>query len=73
MTRRAPHWRNTYTRSGILFDRNGEALVDNRPAFTLSLIPRELEDRDTVLARLSVLLRIPIQELQESLARVPSD
>src|SRR5262245_7357827 len=58
---------------GILFDRNGEALVDNRPAFTLSLIPRELEDRDTVLARLSVLLRIPIQELQESVARVPAD
>ena len=25
---------------GILFDRNGLALVDNRPAFTLSLIPR---------------------------------
>ena len=24
---------------GILFDRNGLALVDNRPAFTLSLIP----------------------------------
>ncbi|HVQ77164.1 MAG TPA: penicillin-binding protein 2 [Candidatus Binatia bacterium] len=58
---------------GILFDRNGEALVDNRPAFTLSLIPRELEDRDTTLARLSVLLRIPIQDLQESLARVPAD
>ena len=32
---------------GILFDRNGLALVDNRPAFTLSLIPREMEDRDT--------------------------
>jgi penicillin-binding protein 2 len=58
---------------GILFDRNGEALVDNRPSFTLSLIPREIEDRDTVLARISVLLRIPIQELQESLARVPGD
>ena len=29
---------------GILFDRNGLALVDNRPAFTLSLIPREMED-----------------------------
>ena len=51
---------------GILFDRNGEALVDNRPSFTLSLIPREIEDRDTVLARISVLLRIPIQELQEA-------
>lgn len=58
---------------GILFDRNGLALVDNRPAFTLSLIPREMEDRETVLARLSVLLRIPLGELGELLARVPPD
>jgi penicillin-binding protein 2 len=58
---------------GILFDRNGLALVDNRPAFTLSLIPREMEDRNTVLARLAVMLKIPLIELQESLARVPAD
>jgi penicillin-binding protein 2 len=58
---------------GILFDRNGLPLVDNRPAFTLSLIPRELEDRDTVLARLSVLLKIPLLELQDALDRVPPD
>jgi penicillin-binding protein 2 len=58
---------------GILFDRNGLALVDNRPAFTLSLIPREMEDRNTVLARLSVMLKIPLAELTESLARVPAD
>jgi penicillin-binding protein 2 len=58
---------------GILFDRNGLALVDNRPAFTLSFIPRELEDRSSVLARVSVLLRIPYGELEEMLARVPAD
>jgi len=58
---------------GILFDRNGLALVDNRPAFTLSLIPREIDDRDTVMARLSVLLKIPMRELEESLERVPTD
>jgi penicillin-binding protein 2 len=58
---------------GILFDRNGLPLVDNRPAFTLSLIPREMDDPDTVLARLSVLLKIPLQELQASLDRVATD
>ena len=58
---------------GILFDRNGLALVDNRPAFTLSLIPREIEDRNTVLARLAVMLKIPLAELQDSLAKVPAD
>src|SRR5262249_59047264 len=44
---------------GILFDRNGLPLVDNRPAFTVSFIPRELDDRDTVLARGPGLLVIP--------------
>jgi penicillin-binding protein 2 len=58
---------------GILFDRNGLALVDNRPAFTLSLIPREMDDRDTVMARLSVLLKIPMRELEEALERVSAD
>jgi penicillin-binding protein 2 len=58
---------------GILFDRNGAPLVDNRPAFTLSLIPRELDDRDAVLGRVSALLQIPYQDLLDAVARVPAD
>src|SRR5437660_7493678 len=62
---------------GILFDRNGLPLVDNRPAFTLSLIPRELErdpdKRDATLGRLAVLLQIPFQELVDAVAKVSSD
>jgi penicillin-binding protein 2 len=58
---------------GILFDRNGQPLVDNRPAFTLSVIPHELEDRDTVLARVSVLLKIPLAGLQDAVSKVPAD
>jgi penicillin-binding protein 2 len=62
---------------GILFDRNGLPLVDNRPAFTLSLIPRELErdpiKRDATLGRLASLLQIPFAELQEAVTRVSPD
>jgi penicillin-binding protein 2 len=62
---------------GILFDRNGVPLVDNRPTFTLSLIPRELprdeQGRDAVLGRVAALLRIPYAELAESVARVSLD
>ncbi len=58
---------------GVLFDRNGIPLVDNRPAFTLSLIPREMENRQTVLARLAVLLNIPSADLAETLERVAPD
>jgi penicillin-binding protein 2 len=62
---------------GILFDRHGLPLVDNRPAFTLSLIPRELDRdpvrRDATLGRLSALLQIPFQELRDAVARVSAD
>jgi penicillin-binding protein 2 len=62
---------------GILFDRNGVPLVDNRPTFTLSLIPRELPRdagaRDAVLGRVAALLRIPYQELLDAVARVQAD
>jgi penicillin-binding protein 2 len=62
---------------GILFDRRGRPLVDNRPAFTLSLIPRELErepvKRDATLGRLAALLQIPFAELQEAITRVSPD
>src|SRR5919198_3617854 len=55
---------------GVLFDRNGAPLVDNRPAFTLSLIPREMDNRDAVLGRLSTLLGLPYQELVDAVDRV---
>jgi penicillin-binding protein 2 len=62
---------------GILFDRNGLPLVDNRPAFTLSLIPRELdrdvERRDAVLGRVASLLGLPFGDLLDAVARVPAD
>ena len=58
---------------GILFDRNGVPLVDNRPAFTLSIIPRELDDRDVVLGRLATLLGLPYQELVDAVKRVAPD
>ena len=62
---------------GILFDRNGAPLVDNRPAFTLSLIPRELDrdpdKRDAALGRLSALIQIPYQELRDAVAKTSPD
>jgi penicillin-binding protein 2 len=62
---------------GILYDRHLVPLVDNRPAFTLSLIPRELDEdgerRAAVLGRVSALLGIPYRELVEATARVAGD
>ena len=62
---------------GILFDRKGLPLVDNRPAFTLSLIPRELDrdpiKRDATLGRVAALLQIPFAELQDAVTKVSPD
>jgi penicillin-binding protein 2 len=59
---------------GILYDRHGIPLVDNRPAFTLSLIPRELDrdpaQREVVLGRVAALLSIPFQDLVDAVARM---
>jgi len=62
---------------GILYDRHGVPLVDNRPAFTLSLIPRELERdaerRSATLGRVAALLGVPYAELEDAVARVSAD
>lgn len=58
---------------GILFDRTGLPLVDNRPAFSLVLVPRAAPDPGVVLDRLAALLNVPRAELRDRLARVPAD
>lgn len=58
---------------GMLYDRSGLPLVEARPAFTVSVVPRDVEDRDAVLARLSILLRVPFGELQATLGEVAAD
>jgi penicillin-binding protein 2 len=58
---------------GILFDRVGLPLVDNRPAFTLVVVPRDVPDMASLIDRLAGLLQTPPSELRDRLARVSSD
>jgi penicillin-binding protein 2 len=58
---------------GILFDRAGLPLADNRPAFTLVVVPREVPDLGALVDRLAVLLQTPASELRDRLARVSAD
>jgi len=58
---------------GILFDRTGLPLVDNRPAFSLVVVPRDVPDMGAVVTRLAALLTVPESELRERLGRVSSD
>jgi penicillin-binding protein 2 len=52
---------------GLLYDRNGVLLVDNRPCFDLCLVPEEAEDDDATLKRLAAVTGRPVAELKERL------
>ncbi len=53
---------------GMIFDRNGKLMVDNRPSFDVSIIPVDARPLDTTLAKLSKLLTAPKQELISKVA-----
>lgn len=54
---------------GIIYDRNGAALVTNRPSFGVSVIPREFINAEQVLPLLSALLNLPETEIRRMLAQ----
>ena len=57
---------------GMILDRNGEVLVDNRPSYDLYVIPEEVQDRSQLLNRLSSLgdlNREPAERLLDKAAR----
>jgi len=58
---------------GILFDRAGLPLVDNRPAFILVVVPRDAPNLGAELERLAGILRLPVTDLRERVGRVPPD
>lgn len=50
---------------GLIFDRNGEILADNRPSYTLSLIIERVDDLDATLQDLGRLVKIEEGDLQK--------
>lgn len=51
---------------GLIFDRNGELLVDNRPSFDLSVILKDAKPVGQTLEKLSGYIGIPIEQLMET-------
>jgi penicillin-binding protein 2 len=50
---------------GALLDRNSTVMVNNRPSFSLSIIPQEVKDVETMLDHLASLLHLDRTELSE--------
>jgi penicillin-binding protein 2 len=57
------HIRSVAPTRGLIFDRHGQLLADNRPAFTLNIIPESAEDTDQLIARLDTLLSISEKDI----------
>jgi len=60
---------------GLIFDRNGELLVDNRPSFDLSIILKDARPLTQTLEKLSGYINVPVEQFAETITRnksVPS-
>lgn len=60
---------------GLIFDRNGTVLVENRPSFDVVMVPEDAGEPQSILGRLEAYLGAPLAEahdaLRESVARPP--
>jgi penicillin-binding protein 2 len=60
---------------GMIMDRKGNVLVDNRPSYDLNIIPEDIQDRDRLLESLRQLIgldpEIVEQKLKEASSRHP--
>ena len=52
---------------GTFYDRNGELLVTNRPGFAVSLLPLTEPVSPEVIARVSKLINVPVEEIQKKI------
>jgi penicillin-binding protein 2 len=55
---------------GLIFDRQGQLLADNRPSYTLTLIKEQISDLDMTLALLAELVELRPDELEDFNKRV---
>lgn len=62
------HYQTDYPPRGAIYDRNGELLVSNQVAYDLVVVPREMEDCDTL--GLCDILNITIEDFKKRLVRL---
>lgn len=49
---------------GLIYDRNGTLIAENRPVFSVTLVPERVEDMDRTLSRLQSLLSISQEDME---------
>jgi penicillin-binding protein 2 len=58
---------------GIIYDRNGKILVQNRPGLVISVIPSVVEKEPAVLKRLTSILGMPLADIKKKLNEKTAD
>src|SRR3972149_7293341 len=53
---------------GVIYYRRGRPLVSSRPSFTVAVLPLELRRKEEVLANLSAILDLPVEEILSRIA-----
>ncbi|WP_110691935.1 penicillin-binding protein 2 [Salinicola halophyticus] len=56
-------------RRGLIYDRNGKLLAENRPTYNLTIVRERVDDLDTTLQRLIDILDLPESEVDAFRAR----
>lgn len=54
---------------GVIFDRNGKILVDNKPSYSVSIVPLEIRRRPETLTLLAKILNTSVDELKKTIKR----
>ncbi len=55
-------------RRGVVYDRFGKVIIDNRPSYTLSVVPAE-EDRDSTLPNLANLISLDSTQIRKRIQK----
>jgi len=54
---------------GVVYDREGNIVVDNAPSYTISVIPIEVRDKPESLERLSHIMEISVEEIERRIKK----
>lgn len=57
---------------GLIFDRDGELLVDNRPSFDLSVVLKDANPLEHTIEKLAYYIKDPLPDLMEKVAKEKS-
>ena len=58
---------------GVIYDRNGKVLVQNRGGLSVGILPMDLADPQVVIPRLAQVLGVTADEIRQKLAKAQAD